>query len=385
MTQQQVDQQQVPKVSRRRKWPLVLLCAASIVVALLMAEGFVRLFFKEEVEVQQIMALAKDLSQPSANPELIYENRRNFEGQNKWYRVVTDADGARISPFQQAPAKPEIRIALMGDSSSFGWWVKYEQTYGALLCDMLEQRTGKSIHLRNFSVPGYNSHHTRVALRDRALPWNPDLIILHYDHNDADPINDRPDWLMPPEYGDNPLNSALFKLVARRLQQARNRRFITAASDDPVNPEQIYRGYRYAGPQFDRHLKELEEMVALAEARNIPIVAFLFNTWLERHDDPNEDPFYTLLHQPLSNQLQTMGFEVVDNYARSQQVMVENDWNDLSRTWLAPNDGHPNHRAHQYLAQLLYDELVTRPPTVKLFAALGSSANSDSTDSAPAD
>ena len=80
-----------------------------------------------------------------------------------------------------------------------------------------------------------------------------------------------------------------------------------------------------------------------------------------------------------------MGFEVVDSYARSQQVMMENDWKDLSRTWLAPNDGHPNHRAHQYLAQLLYDELVSREPTAKLFAAYAASSNSSSSDSIPVD
>lgn len=380
-------QQKTKPRPRGRKWVLVGLCVcvASTLTSLLVAEAFVRLFFKEEVEAKQIMAFWGDLSQPSANPELIYENRSNFDEENHGYRVVTDADGARVSPLHQAPSNPEIKIALLGDSSSFGWWVNYDQTYGALLCRTLENWTGKSIHLRNFSVPGYNSHHLRVTLRDRALSWNPDVIILHYDHNDADPINDRPEWLMPPEYGDNMFNSALFKLLARRLKQARNRRFITAASEDPNNPEQVYRAYRYSGPQFDRHLNELEAMAALAKHRNIPIVAFLFNTWLERHDDPNNDPFYTLLHQPLSNRLQAMGFEVVDSYARSQQVMVENEWKDLSKTWLAANDAHPSHVAHQYLAKLLYDELVTRDSTAKLLAARTLSSKSNSLDSEPID
>jgi lysophospholipase L1-like esterase len=358
---------------RKRPFAVPLLFGVSLLVGLLIAEFAVRLLFDDEINTKtlgsgQDQLWVVDLTQTSEHPDLIYEIRPSVDLDDLDYRVVTSSDAIRIAPDATPTANPDIKIALLGDSSSFGWWVNYEATYGELLRRKLGERTGQSIELRNFSVPGYNSHHNRVTLRDRVLPWGPDLIVVHYDHNDADPINYRPPGIMPPEYGDNILNCALYKFVVRRLRRRRELSFTTAPSDDPENPEQFYQSYRYAGPQFDRHMEEMKQMAELARDRQISIVAVLFNTWLISTKDPQQDAFYTLLHEPVSRRLREMDFEVIDTYAPYQELMSQKGWRDLSELWLDKEDAHPNRDGHRFLADVIFTELAKRKQPTKLFS-----------------
>jgi lysophospholipase L1-like esterase len=351
-----------------------------VIAVLILADLAIRAIFANEVSTRRLRAredtsVVAEFTRPSRDPGLVFELRPATDVRWAGVRVVTDSDGyARISAGRKAVERPDVKIALLGDSTSFGWRVEYEDTYGEALRRMLEARSGRSVEVRNFSVPGYNSHHERVCLQNRVLPWKPDLVILHYDFNDADPIDTKPADYLAPEYGDNPLHSALVKLVVRRMRLIQLRRMTTAVAEEPGNPEKFLHGYRISGPQYDRHLRELESLSESARALNIPVVAFIFDTWLSRQADPEKDPLYIFLHKPIAEKMKGWGYSVVDSYLHYQSLMADRGWEDLSPLWVDRSDGHPNPEGHAFIAQMLFDHLMSsglwsqileRPPSRK--------------------
>ena len=347
----------------------LLLTLVSGVVGVLLAEGAVRVFWPGQWDTERLResyeeSFISSFVRLSEEPGLYFELRPGIDVRWLGTRIVTDEKGyCRIPPGSKAKQRGDepgdvVRVALLGDSVSFGWRVNYEQTYGEKLRHKLEGHTGKKIELRNYSVPGYNSLHERVCLRDRVLRWQPDLIILHYDHNDADPIDILPPGHMEPEYGDNRLHSALVKLVRRRVYAKWATRFTSKPSEEAGNPERFYGSYCYAGPRYDKHLAELAGLVGLAGERGIPVLAFVFNTWVKRHEDWQKDPYYTLLHEPIVAKLERLGCVVIDSYPFSQELMAQYGWGDMRRRWVGPKDGHPNALGHEWLAGVMFAEML---------------------------
>jgi hypothetical protein len=66
------------------------------------------------------------------------------------------------------------RIALFGDSFTFGLEVRYEQTWGA----QLEHALGSDYQVLNFGVDGYGVDQAYLRYRRDARQWQPDIVIL---------------------------------------------------------------------------------------------------------------------------------------------------------------------------------------------------------------
>lgn len=80
----------------------------------------------------------------------------------------------------RGPEPVSPRIACLGDSTTFGWGVAYEQAWPAVLGDAL------GVEVLNAGVPGYSTHQGLASL-DRVLALKPDVVVLAYMIRDADP------------------------------------------------------------------------------------------------------------------------------------------------------------------------------------------------------
>ena len=165
-----------PPPSSELRAKLALL-GVSIFIALLICEVAVRLLFANEVDSDRApdVPYLNDYAQPSEHPELRFQLKPGIDVLT-WgdTRVLTDEWGhTRVGERHPVHEVPEFKLAIVGDSTSFGWKVQYEESYGEVLRGLLEERTGRKVEVRNFSVPGYNSLHNRVTTRDRVMPWNP--------------------------------------------------------------------------------------------------------------------------------------------------------------------------------------------------------------------
>ncbi|MDY7030081.1 MAG: SGNH/GDSL hydrolase family protein [Spirochaetota bacterium] len=342
----------------------ILLLVISLIFCCLAGEATVRIFFWRETDTlhlrsQQERMEIGALIRPSPDPELFYELKPGLAVPWLGATVHTDPSGSFRTSGAQDKTKtetPSIKIAVLGDSTSFGWGVDHAETYAEQLRKRLEKHFGRPVEVRNYSVPGYNTHQELACFRKRVAPWRPDLLILHYDHNDPDPTNIAHPGYMEPEYGDNCFRSAFVKLILRRTRAMKNRGLRIFRDEDPGNPDKSLDLCKYAGALYDRHLQELREMAEEADRRDIPVLAVIFDAWIPRVHDPAGDPHYRLLHQGLVEHLERSGFHTLDLYPRYQEMMWKRGWKNLRPFWLSVplGDCHPNRAGHAFIASEIF-------------------------------
>ncbi len=87
----------------------------------------------------------------------------------------------------EVPAKPadEFRILSLGESSTFGDQVDYEQCYSAVLETELNLAGGEQqVRVLNAGVPAYSSIQGAQYLRHRSAQFDPDMVLYYFGFND---------------------------------------------------------------------------------------------------------------------------------------------------------------------------------------------------------
>lgn len=105
----------------------------------------------------------------------------NKQGSNGMYWSSSEgirAPWAGIN-FGKSTGKP--RIAIVGDSFTFGQDVKYEDTWG----DCLEKMLGEKFQVLNFGVPGYAIDQSYLRYEKDVLKWKPKIVIFGFIANDV--------------------------------------------------------------------------------------------------------------------------------------------------------------------------------------------------------
>lgn len=68
------------------------------------------------------------------------------------------------------------RVALLGDSFTFGWQGTFEETWGSYL----QERLGPGCQVMNFAVPGYSIGQMYLRYERDVTPWHPNLVVLSF-------------------------------------------------------------------------------------------------------------------------------------------------------------------------------------------------------------
>jgi lysophospholipase L1-like esterase len=355
--------------AKRSLLPNLLLAAASLVFALLMAEVAIRVLAPEKFDTELLRAKLEEnsvraLIEPSEDPELYYELQPDLQIDYRGSRVVTGPDRYRIADGPPSPKPADVRIALIGDSSSFGFRVDYEDSYPGMFRRHLERETGRRIELRNYSVPGYNAKQELQVFRSKVLPFEPDLLILHHDHNDAQLTGHGfPPTFIWPEYGDNPLHSALLKWALRRWQASRHSRGIQEGERE----NEFLDGYITDGPLYEDLLEARRALSDELRAAGVPAIAVIFNSAIRAEDDFETGERYLKLHKRMGDHLEGLGFYVLDLYPLYQSKLKEAGWSDLSEWWVDESDAHPNREGHRFIADALLAYTLGRPHLMRVF------------------
>jgi lysophospholipase L1-like esterase len=111
-------------------------------------------------------------------PDQIVESEF-FEG--KSYRI--NEQGFRGDDFRTE--KNGLRVAVLGNSCSFGWGIDDDDTFARRLERMLSSEANlEAAEVYNFSVPGYSSYQGKINYRENVHPYSPDIIIVKFGWND---------------------------------------------------------------------------------------------------------------------------------------------------------------------------------------------------------
>lgn len=97
-------------------------------------------------------------------------------------------DGLR-GPELRSKEPGEFRILSLGESTTFAPQMPYEQSYSAVLERYLNAEPRETrVRVMNAGVPGYTLFQGVHFLLHRAMPFEPDLVLLYFGYNDFLPV-----------------------------------------------------------------------------------------------------------------------------------------------------------------------------------------------------
>lgn len=153
------------------------LVLASIVATLLVLEGGLRLFWS---------GYYLKVSKAYATPDLQrgWRNKPNVHipwGEPEFSTMVThNSWGYRGPEITKERVEGRFRIFALGDSFTYGVGVQDDETFSARL-----EQMDPTLELINAGVNGYGTSQELLVLRDEALAFQPDLVLVGFFWNDA--------------------------------------------------------------------------------------------------------------------------------------------------------------------------------------------------------
>jgi hypothetical protein len=148
------------------------------------------------------------------NPAISFTIRPGYVGQAFGVPLHGNRHGFRGREWAEHKPENTVRIAVIGDSHSFAYGVEFERGVGEQLARRLQadlrsgsSKTGRTVEVLNFSLPGYNSRQECAVFHEVALRFAPDLVLVVYCSNDDQQTFwcDDDGWLYSRLAGENAL------------------------------------------------------------------------------------------------------------------------------------------------------------------------------------
>ncbi|MFZ5892329.1 MAG: SGNH/GDSL hydrolase family protein [Myxococcota bacterium] len=160
----------------------------TLVLLALLCEGVVRVFLDDGMNFNiEMWKYARDIKRRSEDPLIGHEHRPHARSFLMGVNVQTNSVGHRDReiPIERRPGV--ARIVMLGDSFIEGWGVRFEETISKRL-ERLFAEAGEPSEVMNTGVGNYNTVMEVRAFLTRDARFKPDLVVLNYTFNDAEPV-----------------------------------------------------------------------------------------------------------------------------------------------------------------------------------------------------
>lgn len=275
--------------------------------------------------------------QASPIEELGFEMKPNLDRLFKKVPFRTNSAGMRDQEYALDKPPDTFRVAVIGDSYSIPSGVTIEDAYHSRVESSLNaagQNDGSSrrYEFLNFSVGGYQLPKYLAMLRERALEYSPDLILIGFSTNDYFFVR-MPEGFQRKPYREKPRTYPFFQseLAAWYRRQ-------TAPKLKPRAPKQIV-----LKPHWRSEVeKYMGEFGRLSRETQIPIVVVFL-----AHDRWQ----YAKLVEEIEEIATANDLAFID----ATEPFPEHPDRSLN---IYPADGHANGTAHAMIADVLERELL---------------------------
>jgi hypothetical protein len=245
--------------------------------------------------------------------------------------ISLNSYGARGAEILMPKPAGRYRIVLAGDSFTLGWGVRAEDTFSALLRDSLATTRvegTQDYEAINLGVGNYNTVQQVARIRDIGLELKPDLIILAYYLNDAEPTPRwRDNWFLANSY-----------LVAFLVSRWRHVVFRASGAGDVTG--YYHRLYRDDAHGWQASVAALHDLAAIARRSKIPTMVFIIP---DLRQVGQSYPFLAE-HALITARVAEAGLPVVDLRPYFDTVST------AQKLWVTNRDAHPNGSAHAIIA-----------------------------------
>ncbi len=291
----------------------------------------------------------------TTNPRLQFELRPSAQIRAETeYRV--NALGLRGPETTLEKPAGTRRVAVLGDSIAFGYWVAEKDAFPRQLEVLLNERPcrGAPVEVLNFGVPGYNLDQETEVLRAKALDFQPDIVVIAFCLNDLEGLFSHEFGLVEDRATQQRglfgrareallSRSLLFSWVEYRTAELESRRAFVKAKN-PL-PTTLY------GDAIDQQkaalAAKLDVAQSLLRARGIPGIVAIFPALGGRF----EHYAYRDLHRVVSEAAETARLATVDLL----DCYSAYDFRDLRVDVV-----HPSPMGHRIAAHAVRDALCAR-------------------------
>ena len=176
---------------------LIRLLAILIVFIVILALGEVLirvyLHFNTAYDIE-MTKYALNLKNDSDNKLIGHVHRPNSSMELMDVMVDINSDGLRDKEYPVSKSDKH-RIIFLGDSLTFGWGVKEEETFATLIEEDLNSSSPTEV--LNFGTGNYNTEQEVNLFIDKGLKYNPDKVVLFYFINDSEITPEKSDlWFL---------------------------------------------------------------------------------------------------------------------------------------------------------------------------------------------
>jgi len=316
---------------RRALLPL----AASVIVGCLLIEGAARWVLDDGMDFDvEMWKYAREIKRISANPEIGHEHRPGTSGVFMGVPVQINALGLRDRDFPIEKPVDQVRTLMLGDSLTFGWGVRQEDTPAKLLETRLNgTQPAPRDEVINSGVGNYNTTMEIAYFLDRGRQLKPDVVVLNYFINDAEPAPKRRTALWR-EY------SYAYVFFASAIDNLSRQYFGRA------DWQAYYRGlYRDGEPGWAAAQDAIGRLAAYCRENDIKLL---------------------IVNYPELHQLQDYPFAQVTAGVAAVAEANNVPFLDLlpsiadlepATLWVSPTDAHPNRTANERYARSIAEKL----------------------------
>jgi lysophospholipase L1-like esterase len=325
--------------------------AAGILVSALLAEVVLRL-----LGLGHPYYSAPELYRPSADPQLVFEPRPNFEGFSEGTTVRTNSLGLRERELPLDKPPGVVRVLFLGDSVTFGSGVPNDAPFPRVVEAALVDLPGPRVETVNAAVVGYNTTQELARLEAVGPAYRPDVVVVTFVVNDLldafsifdhqyDPTGlfaDQKVWLRR--------NSHLYRFVQNTYWRvAGELRRLRSERAPPLRPR----------ARVEERLGELGAIAEWARANDARFLLALYPDNLDDPVSPGSSGERRSVRQELLGFAERSGHPVVDLSPALGDVR-----DPRAREFRLREDPHPSPAGHRAIAEALV------PPLRSLLAGL---------------
>ena len=266
-------------------------------------------------------------------------------------QVETNSLGFREREYPQARVPGVRRVAVLGDSFTFGVGTEFAEIYSKALEARLN-RSGARAEVINFGVGGYNTVMELATWREQARRFKPDLVILGY------VLNDTQGW--QPDEGAMPggkarpllnklhheakLRSMLYRYLAPKIGAVFalfNARYAFGST------REITRAFDDDAPGWTDSRRAMLELAEEVRASGAQLLVVVFPMMIDFANYP-----LAHAHEKIVRFCRENGIDVLDLLPRMR--------GENAAQLAVFLDGHPNGRAHAIFAAEIQRHLQDR-------------------------
>jgi lysophospholipase L1-like esterase len=318
----------------------VLLNVVVLLVAILFGcvamEVALRVIFAHSLDFSMEMwKYAVQLKRPVANPQLSFSHAPNRSAFLMGVPVSINSDGQRDREFTREKPPGTYRIMMLGDSTTFGWGVRLEDTAAKFLERKLNGHLPPGydkVEVINTGVGNYDTVQEVTYYETIGRTYHPDLVVLVFFINDPEPV---------------PVEKKSFLIDRSYLIAFATNRFDGVLRHAGVRPDwkKYYASlYDDDRPGFQACKKAL---VSLADATRSDGAKLVVAILPELHQINGETYPFKAAHQKIKDVMTPEQVPVLD------LIDGLKDHGEEDTLWVTPLDDHPNAKANNLVSDQL--------------------------------